>query len=85
MNYRKSRNLMWMGFAVGILIMLIGISFENETTTCVFAFVGAIVFFASLIQAFIFYNCPYCKYSLMNVKGEIPNHCPECGAELKEK
>ena len=52
MNFKKSRNLMWIGFA-------------------------------ALIQAFIFYTCPYCGYSLMNVRGEVPEHCPKCGKELK--
>ena len=30
MNFRKSRNLMWIGFAVGILIMALGLGHENE-------------------------------------------------------
>ena len=84
MNFRKSRNLMWIGFAVGILIMTLGLGHENEKIIGVFMVVGAVVFFAALIQAFIFYTCPHCGYSLMNVRGEVPKHCPECGKELKE-
>ena len=83
MNFRKSRNLMWIGFAVGILIMALGLGYENEKVIGGFMIVGAIVFFAALIQAFIFYTCPYCGYSLMNVRGEVPEHCPKCGKELK--
>ena len=46
---------------------------------------GTVLFFASLVQAFIFYKCPHCGYSLMNVRGEVPEHCPKCGKELKEE
>jgi len=83
MNFRKSRNLMWIGFAVGILIMALGIGHENEKVIGCFMVVGAVVFFAALIQAFIFYICPHCGYSLMNVRGAVPEHCPKCGKELK--
>ena len=85
MNYRKSRNLMWIGFAVGILIIALGICFENEKISLGFAVAGSIVFFVALIQALVFYNCPYCGYSLMNVRGEIPKHCPKCGGKLEEE
>ena len=83
MNFRKSRNLMWVGFAVGILIMAVGIAFENEKTTLAFMTVGIIIFALAAIQAFIFYLCPHCGYSLMNVRGSIPEYCPKCGKELK--
>ena len=85
MTFRKSRPLMWVGYAVGILIAAIGINFENEKIIGGFFAVGAIVFFSALIQAFIFYICPHCGYSLMNVRGGIPKHCPKCGKELKEE
>ena len=84
MNFRKSRNLMWTGFAIGILIIAIPfmLGFENEKIVGGFFAVGTIVFFTSLVQAFIFYVCPHCGYSLMNVRGEIPCHCPKCGKDL---
>lgn len=83
MNFRKSRNLMWIGFAAGIIIMLAGIALENEKIIGGFMAVGAIIFFTALIQAYIFYNCPHCGESLMNVRGNVPEHCPKCGRELK--
>ena len=85
MNFRKSRILMWIGFAIGILIMALGIGFENEKVTVGFMAAGIIMFAIAVIQAFIFYVCPYCGYSLMNVRGEIPKHCPECGKLLIDK
>ena len=83
MNFRKSRNLMWIGFAIGIIIMAIGTCFENEKVTGGFMAAGIIVFAIAAIQAFIFYVCPHCGYSLMNVRGAVPEHCPKCGKELK--
>ena len=83
MNYRKSRRLMWIGFAIGILIIALGIGNENEKVTVAFMASGIIVYAVSVIQAFIFYVCPHCGYSLMNVRGDIPRHCPKCGNELK--
>ena len=85
MNFRKSRNLMWIGFAVGLLIMAFGMGRENEKLTGLFMIVGMVVFVAALIQAFIFYTCPHCGYSLMNVRGPVPEHCPKCGKELKDE
>ena len=84
MNFRKSRNLMWIGFAAGLLIMSAGIGLGNEKTTGVFVVIGMIIFIAALLQAFLFYICPHCGYSLMNVRGPVPEHCPKCGKELKE-
>ena len=85
MNFRNSRNLMCIGFAVGIRIVALGLGYENEKMIGGFMVVGAIVFFAALIQAFISYTCPHCGYSLMNVRGAVPEHCPKCGKELKEE
>ena len=56
MNFRKSRNLMWIGFAAGLLIMGAGIGTENEKATGVFVVVGMIIFIAALLQAFVFYT-----------------------------
>lgn len=85
MNFRKSRKLMWTGFAIGLLIMTVGLGHESENIIRISMITGAIIFFAAMIQAFIFYTCPHCGYSLMNVRGPVPEHCPKCGAELKEK
>ena len=80
MDFKKSRNLMWICFAIGILIIAFGFGSESVG----FAIMGTAVFFAGLVQAFIFYRCPYCGYSLMNVRGEVPDHCPKCGKSLKQ-
>ena len=85
MNFRKSRNLMWTGFAVGILLIAFGYGHENETVALALAVSGIIVTLAAVIQAFVFYICPHCGYSLMNVHGDVPEHCPKCGKSLKEE
>ena len=85
MNFRKSRTMMWTGFALGVLIMTIGIGCENEKATFGFIVSGTVIFALSLLQAFIFYICPHCKCSLMNLRGGIPKYCHKCGKELKEE
>ena len=82
MDYRKSRNLMTTGFIVGILIMVIGVGIENEIPIEGFFISGTAIFLAAWLQAFVFYRCPHCGYLLLNVRGGIPGHCPECGEEL---
>ncbi len=84
MDYKKSRMLMWTGFAVGIFVAAIGAVFENENTIDGFLVAGSVVLLVALIQAFAFYNCPCCGYSLMNVRGKIPEYCPKCGKCLKD-
>lgn len=85
MGFKKSRILMWTGFAVGILIMVIGTGFEDEKVIGGFFAVGTVVFLAALVQAFVFYNCPHCGKSLMDVRGDVPDYCPNCGKKLKEE
>lgn len=84
MNFKKSRTLMLTGFVIAIFIMGMGVGIGNEKTIVGFMAVGTIIFALSLGQAFIFYVCPHCKLSLMNVRGGIPRHCPDCGKELEE-
>lgn len=78
MNYRHSRMMMWIGFAVGILVCSISLHTDWAWPIAV----GSVLFFAGLGQAFLFYRCPSCGSSLMNVRGEIPQHCPYCGKAL---
>lgn len=85
MNFKKSRTTMWVGFGIGILAMLIGTGFENDNITLLFMAGGTAIFVATLVQGFIFYRCPHCGYSLMNVRGAIPEYCPKCGKELKSQ
>ena len=84
MDFRKSRRLMWIGYVIGIFIVALGSSYENQKFAISFAIAGIVIFVAATLQAFIFYICPHCGYSLMNVRGEIPEHCPKCGKGLKE-
>lgn len=79
MNYRKSRMWMWIIFLIGILVG--GYGAANDVIWPMA--VGTIIVLAGLGQAFFFYCCPHCGESLMNVKGNIPKHCPSCGKKLK--
>jgi len=70
---------MWIGFVIGIIIALLGCSGSDEVTNPWLFGIGMVIFIAALLQAFIYYRCPHCGYSLMNVKGSIPEYCPKCG------
>lgn len=85
MNFRKSRILMLTGFVVSIVVMLFGTRFENEKVIGVFLLVGTILFLASLLQALVFYRCPHCNYSFLNVRGANFDYCLHCGYELKKE
>ena len=82
MSFRLSRVLMWIGFIIGIIVALIGKKFSSSDAMAGFMVASIIIFAISLIQAIIFYRCPHCGYSLMNVRGFIPEHCPKCGEKL---
>ena len=84
MDFKKSRMIMWVGFVIGILIALIGTSGGDVVTNHWIFGIGMVIFILSLLQAFVFYRCPNCGYSLMNVKGNIPKFCPKCGEEIKK-
>ena len=83
MNFKKSRVLMWTGYVAGILSMAAGTFFNNEKVTLGFMIAGTIIVAVALVQAIVFYVCPHCGYSLMNVRGGVPEHCPKCGRQLK--
>ena len=76
---------MWIGFVVGIFIMTAGIGIGNENLIVGFMIVGSLLFFVSLIQAFVFYRCPNCGKSLIDVRGRVPEYCQNCGESLKDE
>lgn len=78
MSFRKSRMLMWIAFGAGLLLlaMAAGLSFGPLVAA------GAIVILAGMIQAAVFYRCPHCGASLLDVRGAIPEYCPRCGGRL---
>ena len=84
MDFKTSRTVMWIGFIAGILIALLGCNGGNEVTNPWLFGIGMVIFIASLLIGFIFYRCPHCGYSLMNVKGCIPKHCPKCGEIIND-
>lgn len=85
MNFKKSRTIMWVGFVIGIISMLMGTGSSDEITNPWIFGIGMLVFILSILQASIFYRCPHCNYSLMNVKGSVPKYCPKCGEEINDE
>ena len=84
MNFKTSRTIMWTGILAGIIVMLAGNDINNDIVNPWLFGIGMAIFILSLLQAFVFYRCPDCGYSLMNVKGSIPKFCPKCGEELNK-
>lgn len=82
MNFKTSRTVMWVGFLIGLAVMLAGTGGGDVVTNPWIFGIGMVIFILSMLQAFIFYRCPKCAYSLMNVKGSIPKYCPKCGEEM---
>lgn len=72
MGFRTSRTLMWIGFAVGFLLMIFGIGKQENAATLGLMLAGTGVVLVALIQAVIFYRCPLCGKSLMDVRGGVP-------------
>lgn len=85
MKLKKSKIIMEAGAVLGILIMLIGLGTENEKAIWCFMIAGTLVVAVSLIQAFLFYKCPYCNYPFINIKHEVPDYCPKCGKCLEDE
>lgn len=84
MNFKTSRTTMWVGIIIGIMVTLAGSRGDEITNPWLFG-IGMVIFILSLLQAFIFYRCPRCGYSLMNVKGSMPKYCPKCGEEINHE
>ena len=72
MKYQWSLILLWAGLILAVILAACGIPL-----------VGGVVMLASIVQAGVFYRCPHCKKSLMQIC--FPhNNCPHCGGELFE-
>ncbi len=69
MKYRWSFAIFWGCMAVGFVMLLCQV------------LIGALVAFAGIVQALIFYRCPHCHAGLL-WRGWPPNYCPNCGEEL---
>ncbi len=85
MNFKVSRNLMWASFVIGIVLFAIAIGLDSQRIYKGLALAGIVVYLVGFIQAVIFYNCPRCGRSLMDVRGGIPPFCPKCGEPLREE
>ena len=83
MNFKKSRTIMWIGCIAGLL-MFAPAMFAEEPSFNTLTIAGLVVYFVTFIQAIIFYRCPFCGYSLLNVKGRMPDFCPRCSGNLQD-
>lgn len=69
MNYRHSHTILWIGLIGGCIT-----GFFSQIA-------GGVILALAIGQAFLFYRCPHCRCSLLNVAG-APSCCPNCGENL---
>ena len=68
MDYRLSERMMVSACAAGILIVMLG----NRRQSLTMSAVGAGLMVLGLLQALIFYKCPYCGAKLEDTEPEKP-------------
>ena len=78
MNYRLSRTLMWGIWFIVLMIFAMAWVYSRKWL----AVVAVVIALGNIVQSWAFYRCPHCGYALMNVRGKMPEHCPECGEKL---
>lgn len=86
MIHEKSRIIYYIGSAISVLALVIGLVGEIPAVIIT----GVILFAVSFIQALIFSRCPYCGHSFITLRGlidphiyiEVPKYCPDCGKEV---
>ena len=85
MDYKKSYLLLSAGVWGGGIAALIGMFLETSNPSAnlgqIIAGAGVAVMIAALLQAMIFYKCPYCG-ERFNIRGRKPDYCPKCGNKL---
>ena len=78
LNYKNSHLVLYAGLVLSCLVA--AIYFCMEITAI--AVLGLLIFVMSLLQAVIFYKCPYCKRG-WDYRTQIPDYCPHCGHEIE--
>ena len=90
MDHRKGFTTMWALMIAGIAIILLpnmiwnlgNADFSAKTVTII-GVSGVGVMMAGIVIGAIYYRCPHCSKSLMNIRGAMPEFCPYCGQRLK--
>lgn len=82
MDYKLSRKLMWIGIDSGLVLLAASMCVKNEKLVTILMIAAVAVFALGLLQALLFYKCPFCGCRLIKYTGGIPEHCPGCGEYL---
>lgn len=85
MNYKKSYCMLiigiWSGAGISFAGLYLGVKSDTIIIGNFIAFIGLMLILGGIGQALIFYKCPDCGKRL-NIRGQHPNFCPECGCKL---
>jgi len=78
LNFKTSHTVLQTGVVAGALAAV----FAANVGLQILSMLGLLLMAGSLIQAYFFYQCPYC-HRRFNIRCKPPKHCPECGKELE--
>jgi DNA-directed RNA polymerase subunit RPC12/RpoP len=85
MNYKTvgliSNILIGLGFVVSLAVIVLINAFDNLLPALI---VAIVLIVAGIFVKYKFYNCPYCKKSLLQASnnGRSVDKCPHCGKKL---
>ncbi len=78
MDFRTSYRVKEIGVILGVILLFFAMTTESNLMVVL----GILVAVVSLVQAFIFYRCPYCK-GRFPIREKPSSFCPECGHPLQ--
>ena len=78
MDYRLSYKILVYSYIIAFVIALLGYGFRGGAFLAILA---ATILCLGIIQSIFFLKCPDC-HEYLNVRGQRPNHCANCGKKL---
>lgn len=86
MHYEKSYYILQFGVPGGTLATLAGLALYRVFAApgMVLSILGLLISFGSIIQAAVYFRCPYCDKRFPIRDAKLYPYCPECGRKLRE-
>lgn len=87
MHYEKSYKILQFGVPGGLVVTLAGFALYGtfEIPGMVLCYLGTIAMCGSILQAALYFRCPYCGRHFPIRNPKLPKFCPECGKKLGEE
>lgn len=81
MNFRKSRKVERILYAIGLPLVFLSLGFRRPVVVFSLLSVGAVIVITAFYIVLRFWRCPHCGRGLP-VRATDITHCPYCGKEL---